>query len=141
MFSVIMRHKYKSVEIEMITDQTVIEVKNLFKYFPITEGIIRQKTVANIHAVDNVSFKVNKGETFGLVGESGCGKTTIARMLLRLETPTKGEIYINGTDITKMKKSALADFRKTLQIVFQDPYSSLNPRMTVFDIISEGTRT
>ncbi|MFX0170525.1 MAG: ABC transporter ATP-binding protein [Candidatus Hodarchaeota archaeon] len=124
----------------MITDQTVIEVKNLFKYFPITEGIIRQKTVANIHAVDDVSFKVNKGETFGLVGESGCGKTTIARMLLRLETPTKGEIYINGTDITKIKKSAIADFRKTLQIVFQDPYSSLNPRMTVFDIISEGIK-
>jgi oligopeptide transport system ATP-binding protein len=125
----------------MTTDhRTVVEVKNLFKYFPITEGIVRQKTVANIHAVDDVSFSVNKGETFGLVGESGCGKTTIARLLLKLETPTKGEIYVNGADITKLKKSAMADFRRSLQIVFQDPYSSLNPRMTVYDIISEGIR-
>ncbi|MCK5614813.1 ATP-binding cassette domain-containing protein, partial [Candidatus Pacearchaeota archaeon] len=121
-----------------ITEQAVIEVNNLYKFFPIKEGIIRQTTIGNVHAVEDISFKVYKGETLGLVGESGCGKTTTARMLLRLETPTKGEIWIKGIEIAKIKRADMPTFRKSIQMVFQDPYSSLNPRMTVYDIIGEG---
>ncbi|MHA2202894.1 MAG: ABC transporter ATP-binding protein [Candidatus Hodarchaeales archaeon] len=118
--------------------QPIIEVNNLYKFFPVKEGIIRQTVKGNIHAVDNISFKVYKGETLGLVGESGCGKTTTARMLLRLTVPTEGTIWINGIEISKIKKRDMHEFRKSIQMVFQDPYSSLNPRMTVYDIISEG---
>ncbi|MFX0014976.1 MAG: ABC transporter ATP-binding protein [Promethearchaeota archaeon] len=120
--------------------QPIIEVNNLFKFFPVKEGIIRQTVKGHIHAVDNISFKVYKGETLGLVGESGCGKTTTARMLLRLDKPTKGEIWINGIEIATIKKKDMPSFRKSIQMVFQDPYSSLNPRMTVYDIISEGIK-
>ena len=108
--------------------QPIIEVNNLYKFFPVKEGIIRQKVKGNIHAVDNISFKVYKGETLGLVGESGCGKTTTARMLLRLDKPTEGEIWINGIEISKIRKRDMHVFRKSIQMVFQDPYSSLNPR-------------
>ena len=118
----------------------VIEVKNLYKYFPIREGIIRQKTIGNIHAVDNITFTLYKGETLGLVGESGCGKTTTARLLVKLDDPTRGEIWINGKDLSKMTKREVPGFRRLIQMVFQDPYSSLNPRMTVYDIISEGLK-
>jgi oligopeptide transport system ATP-binding protein len=120
--------------------QPIIEVSNLYKYFPVKEGIIRQTVKGNIHAVDNISFKVYKGETLGLVGESGCGKTTTARMLLRLDKPTDGEIWINGIEIAQIKNRDMPAFRKSIQMVFQDPYSSLNPRMTVYDIISEGIK-
>jgi len=121
-----------------VTDETVIEVENLTKFFPITEGIIRQKEVGRVHAVDGVSFKVFRGETLGLVGESGCGKTTTARMLLRLLTPTKGKIWIKGIEIANIKRKDMPTFRKSIQLVFQDPYASLNPRMTVYDMLSEG---
>ncbi|MFX0182465.1 MAG: ABC transporter ATP-binding protein [Candidatus Hodarchaeota archaeon] len=121
-----------------MTNETVIEVENLTKFFPITEGIIRQKEVGRVHAVDDVSFKVFRGETLGLVGESGCGKTTTARMLLRLLTPTKGRIWIKGIEIAHIKKKDMPSFRKSIQLVFQDPYASLNPRLTVYDMLSEG---
>ncbi len=122
----------------MMAKDTVIEVEDLTKFFPITEGIIRQREVGRVHAVENVTFKVLQGETLGLVGESGCGKTTTARMLLRLLTPTKGKIWIKGMEISQIKKKDMPAFRKSIQMVFQDPYASLNPRMTVYDIISEG---
>jgi len=118
--------------------QKVIEVTHLTKYFPITEGIIRQREVGAVHAVEDVTFTVFKGETLGLVGESGCGKTTTARMLLRLTTPTEGEIKIKGIEIANIERKNMRKFRKSIQMIFQDPYSSLNPRMTVYDIISEG---
>jgi len=115
----------------------VIEVKDLVKYFPVKGGIF-QKTIANVKAVDGVSFHMNKGETFGLVGESGCGKTTVGRCILRLVEPTKGKIIFKGTDITKMKDKELRRLRPKMQIIFQDPYSSLNPRLTIKDIIGEA---
>ncbi len=118
--------------------EKVIEVIHLTKYFPITEGIIRQREVGAVHAVEDVTFTVFKGETLGLVGESGCGKTTTARMLLRLTTPTEGEIKIKGLEIANIERKNMHKFRKSIQMIFQDPYSSLNPRMTVYDIISEG---
>jgi len=121
----------------MVKDK-VIEVTHLTKHFPITEGIIRQREVGAVHAVDDVTFTVFKGETLGLVGESGCGKTTTARMLLRLITPTEGEIRIKGIEIANIERKNMPAFRKSIQMIFQDPYSSLNPRMTVYDIISEG---
>lgn len=121
-----------------MTNETVIEVENLTKFFPITEGIIRQKEVGRVHAVDDVSFKVFRGETLGLVGESGCGKTTTARMLLRLLIPTKGRIWIKGIEIANIKRKDMPAFRKSIQLVFQDPYASLNPRLTVYDMLSEG---
>lgn len=117
----------------------IIEVSHLTKFFPLTEGIIRQKQVGAVHAVEDVNFFVYQGETLGLVGESGCGKTTTARMLLRLLVPDEGgEIKIKGMDIAKIKRKGLHEFRKSIQMIFQDPYSSLNPRMTVYDIIAEG---
>ncbi len=118
--------------------EAIIEVKNLTKFFPITEGIIRQKEVGAVHAVEEVNFKVYQGETLGLVGESGCGKTTTARMLLRLLVPTEGEVFVKGIEIAGIKKKDMPEYRKSIQMIFQDPYSSLNPRMTVYDIIAEG---
>lgn len=106
-----------------------LEVKNLKKYFKTPGG--------TVHAVDDVSFTINRGETLGIVGESGCGKTTTGRLLIRLIEPTAGEAFFEGRDIFKMKKRELKKFRKNMQIIFQDPFSSLNPRMTVFDTIAE----
>ena len=111
--------------------QPLVEVRNLKKYFPIKSGMMN-KTL--LKAVDDVSFSINEGETLGLVGESGCGKTTVGRTLLHLYTPTSGEVYFDGHQVTEKN---IDDFRKDMQIVFQDPYSSLNPRMTVADIIGE----
>ena len=111
--------------------QPLVEVRNLKKYFPIKSGMMN-KTL--LKAVDDVSFSINEGETLGLVGESGCGKTTVGRTLLHLYTPTSGEVYFDGKQVTEKN---IGDFRKDMQIVFQDPYSSLNPRMTVSDIIGE----
>jgi oligopeptide/dipeptide ABC transporter ATP-binding protein len=119
---------------------SLLKVDNLVKYFPIKKGVFR-RTVGWIKAVDDVSFEVYEGETLGLVGESGCGKTTTALTILRLEEPTKGKVIFNGRDIVKMKKSEMRKERKNMQIIFQDPYSSLDPRMKIKDIIAEGILT
>ena len=118
----------------------LLEVKNLVKYFPIKKGVFR-RTVGWVKAVDDISFEIYKGETLGLVGESGCGKTTTALTILRLEEPTKGQVVFEGRDILKMKKSDMRRERKNMQIIFQDPYSSLDPRMKIKDIIAEGIIT
>lgn len=115
----------------------IVEVHDLVKYFPIKGGVF-QKTIANVKAVDGVSFYIQRGETFGLVGESGCGKTTAGRCVLRLIEPTKGKIIFNGIEITNMKEKELRRLRPKMQIIFQDPYSSLNPRLTIKDIIGEA---
>ena len=117
---------------------TILEVRNLKKYFPITAGFILQRRVADIKAVDDVSFFVKRGETLGLVGESGSGKTTVGRSILQLEKPTAGEVVFEGTDITRVGRDQLRTIRRRMQIIFQDPYSSLNPRMKVLDIVGEA---
>ncbi|MGL4874757.1 MAG: ABC transporter ATP-binding protein [Clostridium sp.] len=116
--------------------EVILEVKNLCKYFPANKGMFSKKSF--VKAVDNVSFTINKGETLGLVGESGCGKTTTGRTVLRLYNPTSGEIIFNGQNIEKLKDSELMPIRRKMQMIFQDPYASLNPRMTVGDIIGEA---
>src|SRR5262252_6082957 len=118
-------------------DQVLIEVKHLKMYFPVTSGVLVQRTVGYIKAVDDVSFVVRRGETLGLVGESGCGKTTTGRCILRLERPTAGEILYDGVDIAKLEPKDLLSLRRRIQVIFQDPYSSLNPRMKVGEIIAE----
>ncbi len=115
----------------------LIEVKNLVKYFPI-KGLLFTK--GYVKAVDGVNFWIDRGETFGLVGESGCGKTTLGRTILRLIEPDSGQIFFEGRDVSKMKGKELMWFRKKAQIVFQDPYSSLNPRKAVFQIVMEPVR-
>ena len=117
--------------------QPLLSVQNLVKYFPIRKGIF-SRVVANVHAVDDVSFDIPEGETLSLVGESGCGKTTTGRTLLRLIEPTSGKIFYNGTDIANASTSQMRALRKDMQIVFQDPYGSLNPRMTIQSIVEEG---
>lgn len=117
--------------------EILLEVKNLVKHFPVKAGIF-QRTVAVVKAVDGVSFQIKKGETFGLVGESGCGKTTTGRCVLMLETPTSGEIVFKGVDITKLSQKQLRKLRPKMQIVFQDPFSSLNPRLPIKEIIGEA---
>jgi oligopeptide/dipeptide ABC transporter ATP-binding protein len=114
----------------------LIEVKNLTKYYPIKGGIL-SRTVEHVKAVDGVNLTIKEGETLGLVGESGCGKTTVGRAILRLIEPTSGEVLFNGEDIIKYKKADMRKLRNNMQIVFQDPNSSLNPRMLVKDIIAE----
>ncbi len=114
-------------------DKYLVEVQNLQQYFPVSGNKLFQKKV--VKAVDNVSFGIKKGETLGLVGESGCGKTTTGRTLLRLHEPTAGKIFFEGKDITKVN---MLPYRRKMQIVFQDPYASLDPRMTVGDIIGEA---
>lgn len=115
----------------------LVEVQDLKMYFPITQGIIFQRRVGDIKAVDGVSFVVKKGETLGLVGESGCGKSTTGRAILQLYRPTAGHVYFKGEDLTQLKGEALRRKRREMQMIFQDPYASLNPRMTVGSIISE----
>jgi peptide/nickel transport system ATP-binding protein/oligopeptide transport system ATP-binding protein len=117
--------------------EPLIEVRNLTKHFPITQGIVFQKQVGAVHAVEDVSFDVAKGETLGIVGETGCGKSTTARLVMRLLEPTSGTVRLEGEDITALKGYDLKALRRRMQMVFQDPYSSLNPRKTVGSIISE----
>jgi oligopeptide transport system ATP-binding protein len=117
-------------------DRPLLEVQELRKYYPIRSGVFR-KTVGHVKAVDSISFYINEGETLGLVGESGCGKSTTGASILRLEEPTAGEILFDGHDVLALNKRELRQMRKKMQMVFQDPYSSLNPRMTVSEIVGE----
>ncbi|RST06076.1 dipeptide ABC transporter ATP-binding protein [Streptomyces sp. WAC07149] len=117
--------------------EPILEVRELVKHYPLTRGILFKKQVGAVKAVDGVSFSLAAGETLGIVGESGCGKSTVARMLVNLERPTAGAISYRGEDITKLSGRALKAVRRNIQMVFQDPYTSLNPRMTVGDIIGE----
>jgi oligopeptide transport system ATP-binding protein len=117
--------------------EVLIEVKNLKMYFPVTYGVLVQRTVGYVKAVDDVSFVVRRGETLGLVGESGCGKTTTGRCVLQLYRPTAGSVLFDGTDLCRMDERDLRGMRRQMQVIFQDPYSSLNPRMTAGDIIGE----
>ncbi|HEU4543114.1 MAG TPA: dipeptide ABC transporter ATP-binding protein [Jiangellaceae bacterium] len=117
--------------------EVVLEVDDLVKHFPLTQGIVFKRRIGEVKAVDGVSFKLRKGETLGIVGESGCGKSTLAKLLMRLEEPTSGKATFKGQNIFDLRGKALRTMRRNIQIVFQDPYASLNPRMTVGDIIGE----
>ena len=117
--------------------EAILEVRDLVKHFPLTQGILFKRQVGAVKAVDGISFDLHKGETLGIVGESGCGKSTVAKLVTRLEQPTSGTIRYKGEDITKLSGRALKAVRRNIQMVFQDPYTSLNPRMTVGDIIGE----
>jgi oligopeptide transport system ATP-binding protein len=115
----------------------LVQARDLKMYFPVTSGIIFQRKVADVKAVDGVTFDVKRGETLGLVGESGCGKTTLGRMILLLYKPTAGSVLINNQDLTKLSSGELRRMRRHMQMIFQDPYASLNPRMTIGSIIAE----
>jgi peptide/nickel transport system ATP-binding protein/oligopeptide transport system ATP-binding protein len=117
----------------------LVEVRDLVKHFPVRGGIL-QRTLGMVQAVDGVSFEIRRGETLGLVGESGCGKTTVGRLLLRLIDPTSGSIMFDGVDLTTLKGAALKPYRRRMQIIFQDPYASLDPRAPIADSIGEGLR-
>jgi oligopeptide/dipeptide ABC transporter ATP-binding protein len=120
----------------MSGDKPVLEVQDLVKHFPVQRGVLR-RTVGHVKAVDGVSFAIAPGETLCLVGESGCGKSTVARLILRLLQPTSGSIRLEGDDVTRLSESAMRPYRRQVQMVFQDPYASLNPRLTAGDIIAE----
>ena len=115
----------------------LLEVRGLQMHFPVTEGIVISRKVGEVKAVDGIDFTVRRGETLGLVGESGCGKTTTGRCILRLERPTSGQIIYDGVDISELERKDLMSLRRRIQVIFQDPYSSLNPRMKVGEIITE----
>ncbi|MFG2829265.1 ABC transporter ATP-binding protein [Streptomyces sp. NPDC048434] len=117
--------------------EPILEIRDLVKHFPLTRGVLFRKHVGAVQAVDGVSFDLRKGETLGIVGESGCGKSTVAKLLVGLERPTAGRIRYRGEDISALSGRALKAVRRNIQMVFQDPYTSLNPRMTVGDIIGE----
>ncbi|MEO8207977.1 MAG: dipeptide ABC transporter ATP-binding protein [Chloroflexota bacterium] len=121
------------------TERPLVEVRDLVKHFPVHGGVL-QRVVGQVQAVDGVSFRIRRGETLGLVGESGCGKTTVGRLLLRLIEPTAGTITFDGTDITALHGADLKPFRRRIQIIFQDPYASLDPRTPIGDSIGEGLR-
>ncbi len=123
----------------MIDDDIILNVDDLVMHFPIYRGVIARK-VGAVHAVDGVSFQIKRGETLGLVGESGCGKSTTGRTILQLYKPTSGHVYFNGVDLTTLRKEELRRMRRNMQMIFQDPYASLNPRMTINDIIGEGLK-
>jgi oligopeptide/dipeptide ABC transporter ATP-binding protein len=117
----------------------VLEVRDLKKHFPVQKGLL-QRAAGTVYAVDGVSFSIAQGETLGLVGESGCGKSTVGRTVLRLTEPTAGSIRVDGRDITKLSKTELRPYRRQMQIIFQDPFSSLDPRMSAGDIVAEPIR-
>ena len=120
------------------TDKTVLlKVDHLVKHFPISRGIIFMRQVGAVHAVDDISFDIYQGETLGLVGESGCGKSTTGRTILQLYKPTAGHVYFEGVDLTTLKSEEMRKARRNMQMIFQDPYASLNPRMTVGEIVGE----
>jgi oligopeptide transport system ATP-binding protein len=120
-----------------MANQALLQINDLSKYFPVTRGALLSHKIGDIKAVDRVSFEVYAGETLGLVGESGCGKTTTGRVILKLVEPSGGQIIYNNRDITHLNKQAMAPLRRDLQIIFQDPYASLNPRLTVGEAIGE----
>src|SRR5690242_5389859 len=120
----------------MSEPRALLEVQDLVKHYPMRSGLLRRR-VGTVHAVDGVSFSVGIGETLGLVGESGCGKSTVARSVLRLVEPSSGSIRLRGAEITHLSKAELRPHRRSMQIVFQDPFASLNPRMTAGDIVGE----
>jgi oligopeptide/dipeptide ABC transporter ATP-binding protein len=120
------------------TSQPLLRVENVRKHFPFTKGVLFSRTLGHVKAVDDISFEIRAGETLGLVGESGCGKTTTSRMILNLEEPTEGQILLEGEQIHGLKGEALKAYRTKVQAVFQDPWSSLNPRMTAGRIIAES---
>jgi len=121
----------------MAGKRALVKVENLKKYFPITRGIVIQRHVGDIRAVDGISFNIYEGETLGLVGESGCGKSTTGRTVLQLYRPTEGSVYFENEDLADMKGETLRRQRRKMQMIFQDPYASLNPRMTVGNIVGE----
>ncbi|KAB8165145.1 dipeptide ABC transporter ATP-binding protein [Streptomyces sp. 3MP-14] len=121
----------------MADREPILEVSHLVKHFPLTQGILFKRQIGAVKAVDDVSFELYQGETLGIVGESGCGKSTVAKLLMNLERPTSGTIRYKGEDISRLSGRALKAVRRNIQMVFQDPYTSLNPRMTVGDIIGE----
>ena len=123
----------------MSKNNILVEVKNLKKYFPIRTGFL-SKVTGHVKAVDDVSFKLYQGVTMGLVGESGCGKTTVGRLILKLLAATEGNVYFQGMDLSKTDKPTMRKLRRDMQIIFQDPYSSLNPRMTVGNMLSEALK-
>jgi oligopeptide transport system ATP-binding protein len=124
----------------MSDNNRLIRVEHLTKYFPVMRGVLIQRKTDDIQAVDDVSFNIHKGETLGLVGESGCGKSTLGRTILQLYRPTSGQVYYEDIDITKLEGGALRRMRRRMQMIFQDPYASLNPRMSVEGIVSEPLR-
>ena len=120
--------------------EPLVKIEGIKKYFPITQGILFQHHVGNVHAVDDVDLEIQAGQTVGLVGETGCGKSTLARVVMRLYDATEGKIWFNGNDITHLKGKELQELREDMQMVFQDPYASLNPRKTVGSIVGEPFR-
>ena len=120
----------------MANNDHLVEVENLVMYFPVTAGILQRK-VADVKAVDGISFYIKRGETLGLVGESGCGKTTTGRCILQLYQPTGGKVFFEGTDLTKLKSREMRSMRRNMQLIFQDPYASLDPRMSAGNIVGE----
>ena len=124
-------------EAQSRNDDALLEVRNLKMYFPVNSGLIFQRKIADIKAVDDISFTIKKGETLGLVGESGCGKTTTGRCILQLYKQTAGDIIFNGQNLAELSSGAVRAMRRDMQIIFQDPYGSLNPRMTCGDIVGE----